>query len=82
VKQARKATPVSKARRGRLAHPVLSFAVVLVRKALRVKPAREAQRAGQVLAVKARSVMSARQVNEDPPGPKGRSEIPEHVAPL
>lgn len=80
VKQAREATPVSKARRGRLARPVLSFAVAGASKALRVTPVSKVNAVRPASAVKAHLVMPARRENEVPPGPKGTLDVPAHAA--
>jgi hypothetical protein len=81
VKQAREATLVSKARRGRLAHPVLSFAVARACKVLRVTPVSKVNAARPVFAVKARPVMPARRVLEVPPAPKVRPDRREFAVP-
>jgi hypothetical protein len=72
AKQARQATPVNKARLGRLVDPVLWFVVAPVCKALRARPARRAQLAIGVLEVIAQLVMPAQLVLEVPPAPRAQ----------
>jgi len=72
AKQARQATPVSKAQLGRLVDPVLLFVVAPVCKVLRVPPVRKAQPAKRAFAVIARLVMPAQLVLEVPPAPRAQ----------
>jgi len=81
AKQARKATPVSKARQGRPVDPVLLFGVAPVCKALRVTPVRKAQEAKRASEVIARLVKPAQRVLKVPPAPQAQRDPLAFVVP-